>query len=294
MRHLLLAFALAANSYGFQGQAAPKPQTPTPQAVPAALAAPSSQATQTPAQAPAVTKGEAQYLEPEQVKALLHKLWLVEYRTNDLLTDLHPERWKITDDVRHSFNEALDNLRKALAIQEDWRAQFEKRPDSLYLDYQTFMSMTAVLPRLDAVARGVSQYENRSLGAQYTQAENQLFDLQQTLEPAIEYQLQNQDQLLQAAQTNLASCQSQLGFAMRPRTEPAAPMKNYLPEIKGHGRVFYTGQNYPGGNASHGKAHRLSGEKKAQNGTEKKPEAKQATGKKPAATPPPAKPTQKK
>lgn len=294
MRHLLLAFALVASSYGFQGQAASKPQAPSPQAVPAASTAPSSQAIQAPTPAPAVTKGEAQYLEPEQVKALLHKIWMVEYRINDLLTDLHPERWKISDDVRHSFNGALDNLRKALASQEDWRAQFEKRPDSLYLSYQTFMSMTAVLPRLDAVARGVSQYENRSLGAQYTQAENQLFDLQQTLQPALEYQLQSQDQLLQAAQTSLASCQNQLGFAMRPRTAPAAPMKNYLPEIKGHGRVFYTGQNYPGGNTSHGTARRATGEKKAQIRTEKKPEAKQTTGKKSATTPLPAKPAEKK
>jgi hypothetical protein len=291
MRHLLLAFALAASAHGFQAQEPAKPPAATPQAVPTATASPAGQGTQTPAQAPAAAKTEAGYMEPAQVKALLHKIWLVEYRTNDLLTDLHPEKLKISDDARHSFNEALDNLRKALTSQEDWRGRFEQRSDSLYLGYQTFMSMAAVQPRLDAVAHAVSQYENKSLGLQYTQAENQFFDLQQALEPPLESMLQNQDQLLLAAQANLASCQNQLGFAMRPRTAPAVPMKNYLPEIKGHGQVFYTGQQYPGSDNSRRTARRPTGEKKVQKRTEKKPEAKQTTAKKSATTPPPAKPT---
>lgn len=234
MRFLLLAFALATSLYGFQAQEPAKPPAPAPLASPSAPASPASQAPQAAAQAPAAPQptGDAGYLDPAQLKALLHKIWLIEYRTNDLLTDVHPEKWKIPDDVRHSFNEALDNLRGALTSQEDWRAQFEKRPDSLYLGFQTFVSMTAVQPRLDAVARGVSQYENRSLGAQYSQAENQLFDLQQALQPALEYLLRNQDQLMVAAQTNLASCQNELGFAMQKRAGPAKPMKNVFTEYR--------------------------------------------------------------
>jgi hypothetical protein len=272
--------AQAASAYAVQEQEPPKSQAPTPQAGAATPASPASQGNQAPAQAAAAAKGDAGYIEPAQLKALLHKIWLAEYRTNDLLTEVHPERWKISNDARKSFNQTLENLRKALASQEDWRAQFEKRPDSAYVGYETFVAISAVLPRLDALARGVSQYENRSLGAQYSQAENQLFDLQQALQAPLEYMVRNQDQLLLAAQTNLASCQSQLGFAMRPRTESATPIKTYIPEIKGHGRVFYTGETYPGSNTPPQAAPRPTGEKKAQKKTEKKPEAKQAAEKK--------------
>jgi hypothetical protein len=275
MRFLLLAFALASGLNGLLAQEPPKPPAPAPKAGPTSPAVSPSQEAQTPAQAPAVHQpADAGYVEPAQLKALLHKIWLAEYRTNDLLAQVHPEKWKISDEARNSFNQTLEALRKALASQEDWRVQFEKRQESVYVGYETFMAIGAVLPRLDAVARSVSQYENRSLGAQYSQAANQLFDLQQGLQPALEYLLRNQDELLVAAQTNLASCQNELGFAMRPRTEPAVPMKNYLPEIKGHGQVFYTGQQYPRGNAGHRAARR--GEKKAG----KKPEAKPAAEKK--------------
>jgi hypothetical protein len=233
---------------------------------------------------------DAGYVEPAQLKALLHKIWLAGYRTNDLLTEVHPERWKISEDARHSFNQTIENLHQALASQEDWRAQFEKRLDSAYVGYETYMAISAVLPRLDAVARGVSQNQNRSLGAQYSQAANQLFDLQQALQAALENLLRNQDQLLLAAEANLASCQNQLGIAMRSRAEPARPIKTYIPEFKGRGRVFYTGEEYPGGNALHRAARRLTGEKKAPKTTERKPEAKQAAGEKSA---PSAKPAQR-
>jgi len=203
-------------------------------------------------------------MEPSELKALLHKIWLAEYRINDLLTDVHSDKWKMPQATRNSFNQTFENLRKGLASQADWRAQFESRPESVYLGYETFIAIIAVLPRLDGVGQAVAQFENRSLGAQYSQAVAQLFDLQQALQPYLEYLLHNQDQLMLAAQGNLAACQDQLGLAMRNRTGPATPMKNYLPEIKGRGRVFHTGEKYPGGDATHRGAKR--GEK---NGGEK-------------------------
>lgn len=258
MRFLLLALALAAGSHAIQAQQAPPAQTPAKQAGAPTPALPAPQGANPPTAAePApATKGEGAYMEPAQLKALLHKIWLTQYRINDLLTEVHPEKWKISDEARNSFNQTLENLRKALASQEGWRAQFEKRLDSVYLGYETFIAITAVLPRLDGVARGVTQFENRSLGAQYSQAGNHLFDLQQSLQPYLEYLLRNQDQLLVAAQANLASCQNQLGFAMRNRAGPAKPIKNYIPEIKGRGQVFYTGEKYPGGDTHHGAARR--------------------------------------
>ena len=133
-------------------------------------------------------------MEPAQVKALAHKIWIAEYRINDLLTHVHPEKWKTSNVTRNSFNQTLENLHKALEGLEEWRAQFEKRPDSMYFGFQTYAAMNAALPRLDGVARAVSQFENPSLGAQYSQAGNQLFDLQQALQPYVAYLLRNPDQ----------------------------------------------------------------------------------------------------
>ena len=186
--------------------------------------------------APQKLPSEAGFMEPTQVKALLHKIWVVDYRINDLLTQVRPERWKISDAARNSFNQTLEALRAQLGALEEWRSQFEKRPDSMYLGYQTYATINAVLPRLDGVARSISQDENPSLGAQYGQAANQLFDLQQTLQPYLAFLMRNQDQVVYALQTNLAGCENQLSYAMRGKAEPAKPMKNVLPEFKGRRR----------------------------------------------------------
>ena len=130
----------------------------------------------------------------------------------------------------------MESLHKAMAAEEDWRSQFEARPDSLYLGFQTYMAISAVLPRLDGVAHTVSYYENPSFGAQYSQAANQLFDLQQLIEPHLSYLLKNQDNVQLTAQTNLASCERELNFAEGNKQGAATPMKNIAPEFKGHKR----------------------------------------------------------
>jgi hypothetical protein len=167
-------------------------------------------------------------MEPAQVEEFLPKIWLAEFRINDLLTQVQPDQWKLTDAVRDSFLKTLETLHGELSALEDWRGQFEKRNDSMYLGYETYAAMGAVVPRLDAVAQSISQHESASLGAQYGQAENQLFDLQQGLRPYLSYLLRNQDQLLLATQNNLASCQNELGFAMRGKAGPAKPIGNTL------------------------------------------------------------------
>ena len=134
----------------------------------------------------------------------------------------------------------MDSLHKALDAEEGWRSQLEARPDSLYLGFMTYVSISAVLPRVDGVARSVSKYENGSFGAQYSQAGNQLFDLQQTIEPHLEALLKNQDSVLVVAQANLASCQNELNFAEHNKEGTATPMRNIAPVFKGHGRVPHT------------------------------------------------------
>jgi hypothetical protein len=179
-------------------------------------------------------------MDPAQVKALAHKIWVAEYRINDLLTQLHPGKWKVSNRTRNSFNQTLENLQRTLEGLEEWRAQFETRPDSMYFGFQTYAAMNAALPRLEGVARAASQFENSSLGAQYSEAGNQLFDLQQALQPYIAYLLRNPDQLLYVAQTNLAGCQNELGNALRGEGGPAKPLKNTFVEF--HARRHSDGQ----------------------------------------------------
>ena len=180
--------------------------------------------------------GEPGYLDPEAMKQLLHKIWIVEYRINDLLTEVHPERWKLEDATRASFTKTLESLHAQMGALEQQRAEFEKRPESMYWGYETYAAINTVLPRLEGIGRDVARHENSSLATQFGQPGNQLFDLQQAIEPYLSFLLRNQDQILSTAQNNLAGCQNELSFAMRGRTEAAKPMKNILPEFKGRRR----------------------------------------------------------
>ena len=182
--------------------------------------------------APAATPAnEPGYLEPAQLKNLLHEIWMAEYRINDLLAQVHPETWKTSKSTRSSFDQTLQTLHQVLGGLEQWRGQFEGHPNSMYFAFETYAAMTAVLPRLDGVARAISQFQNPSVSGQYSQAGSRLFDLQQTLQPYVAYLLRNPDQALYVAQTNLAGCQNELGRALRGQTEPAKPLKNTFVEF---------------------------------------------------------------
>jgi hypothetical protein len=189
-----------------------------------------------PGQIPASTTASAAptgYLDPTQLRALTHKIWLAQFHLTDLLSQVQPATWRTGDSTRMSFNQSLDSLRKAISSEESWRNQFDSRPDSLYLGFETYMAIGAVLPRVDGVAKGVAHYENASFGGQFTQAANQLFDLQQVLAPHLEYLLKNQDNGMLVIQNNLASCQRELSYAEHGKEGHATPMKNIVPEFKG-------------------------------------------------------------
>jgi len=211
------------------------------------------------------------YMDPAQVKALAHKIWQAELRANDLVTQLHPKKWVVSNIVRNSFNQTLENLQAALAGLEDWRAKFETRPDSMYFGFETFAEISAVLPRLDGVGRAANQFESASLGAEFSQAGGQFFDLQQALEPYIAYLLRSPDQALYVAQTNLAGCQSQLGNALRGQAGPATPLKNTFVEF--HARRSDGHPNQRTSPQSEKKDSQKKSEKKAETPPSKTPSA---------------------
>jgi len=239
MKIYALPLLMAVGTTMLWGQAAaPKPPLPPPATTPATEEIPTETVGSPQTAPPATAPSTPGFMEPAQVKELLHKVWLAQFRINDLLGQVHADRWKMPETARKSYAQTMESLQKSLAAEEEWRVQFDARPDSLYLGFQTYVAISAVLPRLNGVATSVTQYENASFGAQYSQAGNQLFDLQQSLQPYLLFLLKNQDGLMFAAQTNLAACQTSLGAALKDRQEHATPMKNIAPVFKGtrHGR----------------------------------------------------------
>jgi len=202
----------------------PSPASPSQEVQTEKIETPST----TPAQ-PATLTNEAGSLRPEEMAALLKKMRFAEYRISDLLTDVKPERWKLAQPTLDSFNATLKTLRSEVDALEQWRQQLGQRTDSIYLGFQTYAAAEAVLPRLDGVARDVKVHENASYAAQFSQAGDQLFDLQQKLGAHVAALLQSQDQQILALDDNLAACQKSLGAEMRVKAPRATPMRNARP-----------------------------------------------------------------
>lgn len=256
-----------------QSAAQKQPQAPaTPQTE--QVAAPST--SQTSAR---VYTGGTGGIDPAEVKALAHKIWLAEYRVNDLLSAARPERWKMSDAARDSFQKSRATVQDGLRTLEDWRSQFEKRTDRMYLGYETYGAITTVLPSLDSVGRSISEYENPSFAAQYGQAAKQLWELQRSLGAFLSLLVRNQDLVLQALENNVAGCQTTLTYAMRPKVTPAKPMRN---ERAGR----------PSGRRSR-RSTATAGRGVIRQKAKKEAESKQPAAKKQAA-PAPSKPGQKK
>jgi len=186
------------------------------------------------------------------VQALLTKVRFSEYRINDLLTDVHSDRWKLPGATLESFNQTLKTLRAQVGTLGEWRAQFEKRTDSMYLGFQTFAAINSVLPRLNGVAKSIGEHETPGYAAQFSRAGDQLFDLQESIGDYLASLLHNQDQLLVGFENNLTACQQNLSAAMRGQAQRAKPMKNSRMGRPQRRSAKHT-QGNPGGSGSKAK-----------------------------------------
>lgn len=164
------------------------------------------------------------------VKKLLTNIRFANYRISDLLTDVHPDRWKLNPTELSSFNQLIETLRTQMTALEDWRGRFEKRPDSIYLGFETYATINQVLPRLSGVAHAVTQNDNANYGLQFSEAGDHLFDLQQTLATYIESLMGSQDQVIVTLDNNLAHCQNTLTYAMQSTLTRPIPMRNAAPQ----------------------------------------------------------------
>lgn len=205
-----------------QSQQAPVIQTEKVQ-VPESLQAP-----------PSSMASQPGYMLPAQTKQLLDKIWQTEQRIRDLLSQVHPEALKMPPAVAATLARNVAAVTKNLDGLEDARARFAGRPDSEYFGFETYSGMAMVLPRLGEVADPVYRYQGQSLGSDLRQAWNDLFALEQALSPYIAFLTRNHDQIYTLTQGNLYACQDQLNHAGK--SERAVPMKNILPEFKGHPR----------------------------------------------------------
>jgi hypothetical protein len=172
---------------------------------------------------------ESGNMTPDQVKALLDQERFVEFRINDLMTDLHPDRWKMSDAARNSFSQTIATMRSQMDVLKGWRTEFLQRPESMGAGFRVYATIGAILPRLEGVARTITQVDNPSFGAQFDDAAGRLFDMQQKLAPYIGFLLQNQDSLVFALENNLAGCQTDLGHALKGQGERPKWMKNSAP-----------------------------------------------------------------
>ena len=182
----------------------------------------------------AKSSSDTGYMDAEEVKATTDKMRFAEYRIQDLLSDVHPEKWKkMTDESRQSFAATVAALQTQMAALKVARTQLAERPGSMYAGFQTYVTIGTILPRLEGIATTISQADNSSFGAQFSEAGNRLFDLQQKLGPYLSFLLKNQDSIMLALQNNLATCQNDLGHAMRGQAERPKWMRNSAP-VRAH------------------------------------------------------------
>ena len=199
---------------------------------------------------PVIFASQPGYMTPAQSREMLNKLWQAESRVKDLLTQVHLERWKISDASRAAVQRDLDMLSRNLAALEESRQQFAGRVDSEYLGFETYASISQVLPPLSTLAQAASRYQDFALAGEFNQAWNDMLTMQQALKPYLSFLLRNHDQTFLIMESNLASCQNQ--FASRRESEEhAVPMKNIPPVFKGRRRTQKKpGQEKPNANTS--------------------------------------------
>jgi len=208
-------------------QAAPTAAQPSKPAANQPAAPQTEQVTAPQAAPPPSTSTElAGSITPEQVKTLMQQVYVATFRLGDLMTLVHPERWKVPEPVRDSFKQDLATLRDHLRALEASRRQFADQPDSHYLVYAVYVAIPPVVSSLGRIAQNVSQFENPGLASQVGQPGKWLRDAGQTLESYLDTMLSRAQQVVRSYQTDLVACQNTLNYAMRNQAaQPMQPIK---------------------------------------------------------------------
>lgn len=173
-------------------------------------------------------------LTPGQVKSILYKVYISEFRIRDLLSQEHPSAWKGASAAERTM---AAQSRAALAAQlselEKWRARFSEHPGNMYEAFETYRAVNALFHPLRVFGREAGKYENQNMADDYSHREADMEAQLNGLVPYISFILQHQDRNLEMFQADLAGCQNQLGYAMHSLVRPSQPMKNIEPVFQG-------------------------------------------------------------
>jgi hypothetical protein len=162
--------------------------------VPAVPGSTQSEAAQT-APAPSAMAGTASSsqapapvsLDPNDVRALLYKIYTAAYRVTDLAGTLQPGNLKISDQDQAALGQKLDALRAALAALEKPRSDFYNHPESAALGRETLSALKALLPQLDDFKAALAQLVGGAQANDYQQPVADLAGLTRQLEPYVSY-----------------------------------------------------------------------------------------------------------
>ncbi len=191
------------------------------------------QVTMTAAPPPATTLLVTGAITPEQMKDLAHEIYVATYRVKDLLSVVDPAGWSAGDKVRASFETQVEQLRGTLKALESYRSDLSQHTSSLPVTFAAYKGVTAVIDGVDRLADALQQYQSGDLATQFRQTTQWLTKSQGTLDGYFEQMLKRQWGSVQNYETDLASCQKTLNYAMYSRSEPAVPMRNIMPVLQG-------------------------------------------------------------
>jgi hypothetical protein len=124
---------------------------------------------------------------PNDVRALLYKVYTTAYRVTDLAGTLQLGSLKISDQDRTSLGQKLDALRAALGALEKPRGDFYNRPDSESLGRETFSALKALLSQLDDFKTALAESAGAAQANDYQQSAAELAGLARQLEPYVSY-----------------------------------------------------------------------------------------------------------
>lgn len=168
-----------------------------------------------------------------QVKQILQKVYVSEYRVRDLLGQEQPARWKAPPAERQLALQARAELLERLSNLEKWRQQFSEHPAHMYEAFQTYLAINSIFHPLRVFGREAGKYESENMASAYERRAVDMEAQMNGLVPYIGFILQHADDGLDTYRSDLASCQNQLGYAMHQSLQRPVGMKNIVPVFQG-------------------------------------------------------------
>jgi hypothetical protein len=178
---------------------------------------------------PATMASQPGYMLPAQATQLLVKIWQTESRVRDLMSQAHPALLEMPQPQAVALGRQMMTIGQNLNTLETARAEFAGRVDSEYLGFKVFAALSNLLPPLSTTGDMVYRYGSPQLGSMFKQAWNDMFTLQEALQPYVAFLARNHDQIYALMQGNLYACQNQLNAAMRTHPRPTRLIRNIVP-----------------------------------------------------------------